>query len=378
MRLAIFRLTALCVLTFLLASCSNYRGFPAVLQKNKCLQGNATAQFPLKTKWCRELELPITGTPKAYDGVLYVRTSDNLSKVIFYAVDVETSNVIWQFDTSVAMGEPFYHWNVIGDYLIVSGLNKVQAMNRHTGQTVWQTSIPSLSGEVIAGSQNLFVITTGSVFCMSTSEGKVLWEFKGLPSHRTFRGFFIPASSVIVVPADKYYVVDAVSGRLSYSGDYDFLAGPISAVPYQNKIIYGNMMVEVANGKVVENLPGGNTDIMPLVDSDLAYYIADLRKLVSWDLVRGKTNWVYATDTAIKSSPAIYNDQIYVLTGDDKLRAISLKRGLETGQWYGPQSSETLRPTGGDNYVPPSGLISSPEGLYLSLGTNLLYAFEAP
>jgi outer membrane protein assembly factor BamB len=104
------------------------------------------------------------------------------------------------------------------------------------------------------------------------------------------------------------------------------------------------------------------------------------------DLMIWAVNWIYTTDEMVNSAtnrmyltaPVAYGGQIYILTDDDKLRAISLETGLEIGQWYGPQSSETLRPTGGDNYVPPSGLTSSAEGLYLSLGTNLLYAFETP
>jgi outer membrane protein assembly factor BamB len=251
-------------------ACSNYQGFPTALHANKCVQGDATAKFPLKVRWCREFELPVTGTPKAQDGVLYVRTSDNLSKAVFYAVDAETSDVIWQIDTPAAMGEPLYHWNVVGDYLVVSGINKVQAVNRHTGQIAWQRSIPS-SGEVLVANQDLYMVTTGSLFHMSTSDGQTLWEFKGLPSHRTFRGFFIPDNSTIVVPADDYYVIDAVSGRLSYESAYDFLAGPRSAVPHQNKLVYGNMIIEAANGKVVKNLPGGNADSTPLVN--LEWYL---------------------------------------------------------------------------------------------------------
>jgi outer membrane protein assembly factor BamB len=82
---------------------------------------------------------------------------------VFYAVDAETSDVIWQIDTPAAMGEPFYHWNVVGDYLVVSGINKVQAVNRHTGQIAWQRSIPS-SGEVLVANQDLYMVTTGSLF----------------------------------------------------------------------------------------------------------------------------------------------------------------------------------------------------------------------
>ncbi len=364
------------------------------LYRNECADGVSSRDFPLTVRWCLKLDLPIRSSPKIKDEILYINTTDATTKSVFYAIDAKTSTILWRYETEAGIGDRSFLWDVVGDYVILGGRHQfgslIEVLDRRTGQRIWQTQIDYLVEAIVTDNERLYVVAQDALYQQDSSNGKILWTFKGLPSHATFRAFYIPANKTIVVPVDYYYVIDAQSGNLIYKGSEVYSSEPLDAVVHNDSLVYGGGVVNAVDGTLREGLPGGTDYVVPVVISNTVYYVdqgdtTNTAQLISRDLATNDVDWAYSAGIALTSSPGnvfisdpvVLNNALYVFTKDDKLHAISLGTGHEIGQWYGPKSGITLSPQDGVHFVPPPlGMAASNTSLYVSLGTNLLYAFE--
>jgi outer membrane protein assembly factor BamB len=365
------------------------------LYRNECVASVSSKDFPLEANWCLQLDLPITSSPKIKGDTIYINTTDAIAKSVFYAISTKTSAILWKYETEARMGNESFLWSVAGDYVIIGGphqwVYRIEALDRHTGQRVWQTQINYIIEAIITDNDHLYIAAQNSLYQLDLSSGKALWEFQGLPSHATFRAFYNPANATIVVPADHYYIIDAHSGDLVYKGNDVYSNDPVDAVVHSDSLVYGSGIVNATDGSLRERLPGGTDYMVPAITSNTVYYVADqgghsdTTQLISRDLGTNDVNWIYSTEVLVKSPPSrmfisdplILGNVLYVFTKDDKLRAISLDTGHEIGQWYGPYRGKALSPQDGEHFIPPPlGMAASDKSLYVSFGTNLLYALK--
>ncbi|HUV07667.1 MAG TPA: PQQ-binding-like beta-propeller repeat protein, partial [Spirochaetia bacterium] len=147
--------------------------------------------------------------PALRDRYLYYSTCGILGdnwEFIYYALDRETGDVIWQYiddsDLGVNTTEPSYtlfrHNLELLDYMApslwgnlviyTSGDTVVRALNARNGKIVWKRSFeyPTTSAPTIAGDRVYFGLKGGpdpvhgtrspKLVCLSARDGKLLWE----------------------------------------------------------------------------------------------------------------------------------------------------------------------------------------------------------
>ncbi len=274
-------------------------------------------------------------------------------------------------------------WDVVGNYLIIGGGSGIESLDRITGQPIWRKNVSTVQAITTDG-KTVFLGSSGYAQAIDPATGDTIWEYTGLPSHFTFRLYYDPSNTWLVIPADRMYVLDAASGRLLYLNDIQFPEGMTMSgtVAYQGKLVFGDMVVDSATGKVIYRIPGGVDLGRPLIISDTLYHFVAYSRLASFDLKTKTQSWAffaYDKTSAIReflSNFAVLDKNGYILTDDDVLRAVSLDTGQEVGQWSGPVSSYSSAPRGQLTYIPPVSVTASDKSLYVSFGTNLLYSFE--
>ncbi len=365
----------------LLIACSSiaYPGFPPQLSDQHCGPDHPSVAFPLKIKRCSEFTWPISHPPKIRNDVAYVRTSDNLSGSKFYALDARTAHILWEYDTYLSDGMEPHYWAVTDNSVVVGGSDEIYGLDRLTGQPAWYKDTSShIFKAMTTDGRRLYAVFSEKAYAIDPASGKTLWEWSGLPSHYTFLAFYDSSHSALVIPADHFDVLDAQSGYLLYQSGEEPTRVNREASPYQDQLIYGDAIVDVKTGKVEYELDTGNDSFVPTVISNTDYYITRDWQVASWDLAARRLNWTYwaGPGREFLSNFVILGNYGYILANDDTLRAVSLGSGQEVGRWSGPQSSYTLRGKSIE-YIPSPGLVVSNNILYLSFGTNLLYAFEA-
>lgn len=364
------------VLASIIAACS------ATPQTANCTAGNSTGAFPLRVRWCVKLDGPVIHPPRIQGGVVYVRVL-NPSAAMFYAIDANSSQVLWTYTTDAARALESSWWDVVGNYLIISGGSGIESIDGNTGQSGWRRGVSTVQSITTDG-KTVFLGSSGYAQAIDPATGETIWEYLGLPSHFTFRLYYDPSNNWLIIPADRMYVLDATSGKLLYLNDIQFPEGMTMSgtATYHGKLVFGNAVVDPTTGKVIYQISSGVNTGRPLINSDTLYHFVAYSGLASFDLKTQTQSWVYfAYDTTstireFLSNFAILDKNGYILTDDDVLRAVSLDTGQEVGQWSGPVSSYSLTPRAQLTYVPPVNVARSNEDLYVSFGTNLLYAFE--
>jgi outer membrane protein assembly factor BamB len=371
-----FRVLKQALIACLLVACS-------APQSVNCTPGSSSGTFPLKVRWCVKIDRPIDQPPKTSEGVIYVHAFDP-NAAEYYAIDTETSKILWTYATDVTEGLEPFRWDIVKDYMILTGGLRKEGLDRLTGRPLWQRSDNSTLALTTDG-EKIFLASGGSAQAIDPANGETIWEYTGLPSHRTFGIFYDSTNARVIIPADRLHVLDAESGRLLYLNDIHFPAGDREAIPYQGQLVYGAYIIDEVSGGVTYRINDGvNTNQPLLISSNTLYHLTTSGGLASFDLKTQSQNWVYfpmGTDSTIHrflSNLAILNGYGYILADDDTLRAISLATGKEIGQWSGPSTSYSMAPPEQLVFIPSPGVVSSDNSLYVSLGTNLLYAFEAP
>ncbi len=366
----------LCLLTA--CSSTSHPGFPPQLSDQHCEPGNPAVAFPLKIKWCSEFTWPVSHPPKIQNGMAYVRTEDQLSGSKFYALDAGKGHVLWEYDAHLRDGAESYSWAVADNSVVVGWDDGLYSLNRLTGQLAWRKAIDNhIFQAMTTDGQRVYAAFSEKAYAIDPASGETQWEWSGLPSHRSFLAYYDSSHSTLVIPADHFDVLDAQSGRLLYQSREEFARAGNEATLYQDQLIYGDEIVDARTGTVEYGLETGNYNFVPAVISNTDYYITRDGRVASWDLDARSLNWAYSAGPGREflTNFVILDNYGYILANDDTLRAVSLASGQEVGRWSGPQSSYTLR---GDSieYIPSPGLVTADGILYLSFGTNVLYALE--
>jgi len=342
-----------------------------------CVQGSSSSGFPLRVKWCLALAQPVRTPPKIRHGIAYVRTEGELSGATFYAIDLSTANILWQYETYNTMGSEPYLWDIIGNFVVLIGGEEIDTLDSVTGQLAWQRQMRYQTFQALTtDGRKLYLVMSGFAEAIDVQSGKTIWEYQGLPSHFTFRAYYDDVHSTIVIPADHFYVLDAMSGRLVNKGEKEFPQSALDAIVYRGYLIYGDTIFDASLGTEIRALDDG-TYKAPMALDETLYYFTLSGDVVSLQLGRWGRNWMYSASPLRQavSNIATLGEHAYLVMEDDSMRAVSLSDGNEIARWSGPTSSNTLRGNSIAN-VPSPALVTSNDVLLASFGTNLLYAFE--
>lgn len=347
-----------------------------------CVAGSSSNDFPLKKKWCIELLQPVSEPPKIRDGIAYVQTQGDDSGTTFYAIDIDTSKILWRYE---AMGSDRQFWEVVDNYVIIANSSgKIVSLARLNGQRVWDNTIRYLATEsLVTDGKQLYIIAQGHAYAIDPKTGSMVWgRDEDFPSHSSFLAFYDEAHSTIVVPANHYYVISTKTGEPIYQSSSQAVNQFDQAISYEGMLIYADRIADAANDQTLYEMPDGyKHSFAPTVISNTLYYQTTNSRIKALDLKSKMNSWTYAAWDVPPLVHEFFTDFVafdnygFIITDDDILRAVALSNGNEVGDWTGPSSSRTIRGIS-ISYEPPLNLVAGNNVLLASYGTNLLYAFE--
>jgi outer membrane protein assembly factor BamB len=278
----------------------------------------------------------ISSSAAVSKGIVYFGSCDNK----IYAIDAQSGEKIWEFDTeeNVESSPAVYNGVVYcgSDMDWGSGKGKVYALDGKTGANIWEIEL--------AGTVQSFAITAEKVFGLASHElrafdyqcGKKIWssgpgdrmnpEFSGNPS----------IGESIVCCAVKRGFKKWKSGRL-YTFDistgakiWEFKTSEqiwSSPAIYGNRVYFGSdegklYALDARKGTEIWKFQMG--DIVrscPIVSNGVVYCGSLDKKIYGLDAKTGKKLWEYETGGEIWSSPTISNDMLFIGSGDGYLYA---------------------------------------------------------
>jgi outer membrane protein assembly factor BamB len=299
---------------------------------------------PLEEKWKRTFPdvllytQVIKGEGKLLAG-LFGNGEENL-----VALDPTTGNVQWTFlktipPSTVSSTPVAIHGNVY----FVEGYGppaKLHAVDISSGAVVWTVDLPAWTQSSLASAFGfVYVLTrTGSLRCHNASTGALVWEQSvNVGSGQTMSSPAIGFGNVYVGTEDGLRVFDAISGTPKWSGPgpHNGNASPVIVTD----VGVGNPAV-VAIGSTDTKLRAyqavtgaalwefdGNLDLWYTTPATAngKLYLRQNRTIVELDAVTGNQTSV-SPDLGARTAtaPTINGDQLFVITEDDKLHALSL------------------------------------------------------
>lgn len=280
---------------------------------NHSLQNLTLSPNPLSKKWSVSIgtgstsTLPLTAQPVVFDGLVY--TLDTQSQVS--AFDIKTGRKIWQ-NTIRPKGEDE---QVIGGGLASSGAilyatngyNELLAMNPKEGGIFWRKKLssPSRAAPAILDDR-VFVLTLDNrLLALNAADGTLLWDYQGLSEVAGLVGAAAPA----------------VSSEIALS---PMSSGELVALRVQNgSVAWGDNLSPTVKVGGLGALP--DIRALPILDKGRVIAVSYSGKMVAIDERTGSRVW--QKDIGSASTPWVAGDQIFVISSNDELVALSRESG---------------------------------------------------
>lgn len=131
----------------------------------------------------------------------------------YFALDLTSQTVLWQVATASRI---YYYPAAWGDTLIFSGENHLIALNRQTGEKIWQADLPSADwGPYAIGDGTIFAgALDGSFYAVDVATGDILWRARVGSDDRPVWSPPIVSEGVVYAgySNDTFYAFDAATG----------------------------------------------------------------------------------------------------------------------------------------------------------------------
>jgi len=244
---------------------------------------------------------------------------------------------------------------VDGKVYFGSSDSNIYCLDAGTGVKIWQYSTgyriyssPAVyESKVYFGSTNSPEINGNKVFCLDATTGEKLWEFaEGYSTWGAFSSPVVSNGKVYVGSGDKkLYCLDALTGEKlwDYLTDDQVISSP--ALAY-GKVYFGSQdqFVYCLDAETGAEIWSYSTYAMitssPAVVDGKVYIGSD--KMYCLNADTGALIW-QRSPSFYFSSPAVYNDKVYVCDIDDKLYCLSSDNGLLQWQYEpGPGITDTF------------------------------------
>ncbi len=219
----------------------------------------------LEVQWVypREGNLqPIVGGPVATLGKIYFGSSFGSSDGKLYALDADTGNKEWEFET----GDKIWSTPVIDDgtVYISSFDKKLYALDANSGEKKWETAEV---GGAIAATPVVYNNTVyfGSfdryLYAVDATDGSLKWKSE-VEAGKWFWAKPIIYNNTVYAPSldGKVYILDAESGHELI--DAIDLGSPVSSSPV---LVDGSIIIASGEGRVY-SLDTASNQVKPLAD----------------------------------------------------------------------------------------------------------------
>lgn len=310
-------------------------------------QSGRTAAKPKRggQYWVYQTSKGIFSSPVvASDGTIYIGSADRY----FYALDPDGS-LRWRFLTGEIIDSAGLLDN-LGRVYFGSGDGKLRALNRFTGDLVWEfvADDPSANGafinwfegnvamaangDLIAPNDNYFV------YRIDRNNGQLIWKFRvpeqtwSLPALELISGaLYFGNLNVVKILGDNIFAVNA-NGQKLWS---EMSLGSMVASPLltDEAMIIGGFdgmlqALRLSDGKALWQQPLAARDHFYASAAQLSNGVvvapAADGTLYALDPRTGELQWAFDSADAIRSSPAVDgNDVIYFGSGNGRLYAIN-------------------------------------------------------
>src|SRR5205823_1783119 len=142
---------------------------------------------PLTRLWGRSLPTPgtnpILSYPVIVDGRVFVTSLQYDVASVVYGLDLRTGRTLWG---PIAIGGSG-HWSnatyEAGRLFAVNNMGGAYALDPATGAVLWHTEIGSdVSSAPVAAAGHVYLVSTGGLWALRQTDGKILWLRKWLDS----------------------------------------------------------------------------------------------------------------------------------------------------------------------------------------------------
>lgn len=281
---------------------------PTIVTETMVIQGNAIdglVAYDRETghiRWRKHFENGTPGGAQLVGDRLYFGASDGY----FYALNVQTAQVIWSFPTRTeTLGQPLVEDNVV---YFLSGNNIAYALRASDGEKLWlynrrdpsNFSIRSASRPTIVGDQLYLGFSDGYIVALNKASGTPHWEVL-LSKNQRFRD----VDSEPIVDGQRMYVT-------SYDGS-----------------IY---CLNRTSGAVVWRVDYGSHEAVTLAGNQLYAATSD-GKVLSLDKGSGKTLWEYQISSGVATRPVFYRGLVLFGESEGALRVVDARTGVSVTEF---------------------------------------------
>lgn len=347
--------------------------------------GHAVAETaghdPASPHWQFGTDGDVSREPAVVDGTVYVGSKHN--KV--YAVDVETGDQQWVFETENSPSSPA----VAGDTVYVGDRNKIYAVDTNTGEQQWTSHLGwtvesgIMEGDPIVGDNTVYVgDTDGNLYAIDSATGTHQWTFE-TGNERVYSPA-IENGTIYIGSDDKgsftghngrIYALDKTTGELRW--DYEISNGIVSPIVVNQTVYFGS------TGGLGDNSHQGSGLNTTTGEEELTFEVSGLgmvglsviadtiyittygNKLYAINRDTGKKKWEYNDgDGGVINWPTVTNKTVYISNGSGGLAAINTTNGKEKWNLNISERFESL----------PSPPVVAEETLFV--GADDLYALR--
>ena len=292
--------------------------------------GYSTSDAPNtnNTKWIQNVSGNIEFcSPVISDNRLYI-ASVQLLYSNFYCIDADTGEIIWEIKGSRTWSTPaIAEGRVVIGYGLYSDEGLVSCFDAFTGKWLWsikpdkgvKSSPVIFDGKVYVGSN------VGRVYCIDLDEGFLHWrylkggEFESSPS--------IVDGKLFIGSKDKnVYCLDAETGNEIWIRSVEHEIHLSSPLVYNQRVYIGTyddvperghvFCLNANNGDIIwEYLTGGWIDSSPAIFEDKLYIGSRDSNFYCLDAIYGNIIWDFNCDGSIRSSPAVADGKVYFGSG---------------------------------------------------------------
>lgn len=231
--------------------------------------------------------------PAVVGDTIYVGSNNEY----FYAVDPTDGSQKWQYETDDRVNS--YPAVDEGAVVFTSEEKFLHSVNAASGDRIWRTEIQDIdTGSPTIHDGTIYIgALDGTFYAVDAADGSVEWEFQAK--------WNIPHPPAVVddmvfMASDTLYALDAGSGEEVWRFDID------------------------AYGVTTYHMTAG-----PTATHDTVFFGTDFSKMHAFDVQTGEQRWVFETDMAVRSPPAVADGVLYFGCEDDHVYAVAAGTGEE-------------------------------------------------
>lgn len=361
-----------------------------------CVGGKATEDgyptpkesqaFPMRVHWIFEAEDDLSVPPRPLQGLVVTQYPiRGTLRDRLLALDANSGSLIWQYEPDSSVSFVEHLSGIAGGVLILAGNELVEAIDLKSGRPAWVSTGYLAVASIATSEDTVYVSSQRWVTALEAATGLIKWRNSSLPGY-SFQVLYDKEADRVIVPADKYYLLDAQTGKALTVAEVDPYNDPGDCYRdlqlYKGQLYCGPAVYDATTGQLLSwNDFGANNYlwISPII-SDTLYLATDAGTVKAVDIETMAQKWEYkpqprtgSDSPEIISKVAILGSTGYAIADDATLRAFDVTSGNEIGWWQATYVADWR--TGTWEYVTIPGVASDGQRLYATFGDKTLYAF---